>query len=270
MFSLRNHIVLAAALSIAAVVNASAETDPSIQEIVDKASAAAYYQGKDGKAKVSMTIADARGRERSREFVIIRTDIDNVDNGEQRFYVYFNRPADVNRTAFMVWKHVGADDDRWLYLPALDLVKRIAASDERTSFVGSHYFYEDVSGRAPDEDDHVLVEETDNFFVIESTPKDAASVEFVKYKNWIHKTTFIPVKTEYYNASGEAYRTYSAEKVETIEGHPTVVQSRMEDMQIGGATTMVYSAVDYDIELPEDVFTERYLRNPPRQYLRSP
>lgn len=268
MATLRNSLFVAALISIAAAAPASAETDPSVQDIVDKASAAAYYQGKDGKAKVSMTIADARGRERSREFVIIRTDIDDVDNGEQRFYVYFNRPADVNRTAFMVWKHVDDDDDRWLYLPALDLVKRIAASDERTSFVGSHFFYEDVSGRGPNEDDHVLLEETDNYYVIESTPKNPGNVEFSKYKNWIHKETFIPVKTEYYDSAGEAYRTYTAVKVETIEGHPTVVVSRMEDAQIGGATTMVYSAVDYDIDLPPDVFTERYLRNPPRNYLR--
>ncbi len=268
MPSPRNNLFVAALISIAAVAPASAETDPSVQDIVDKASAAVYYQGKDGKAKVSMTIADARGRERSREFVIIRTDIDDLDNGEQRFYVYFNRPADVNRTAFMVWKHVDDDDDRWLYLPALDLVKRIAASDERTSFVGSHFFYEDVSGRGPNEDDHVLLEETDNYYVIESTPKNPGNVEFSKYKNWIHKETFIPVKTEYYDSVGEAYRTYTAVKVKTIEGHPTVVESRMEDAQIGGATTMVYSAVDYDIDLPPDVFTERYLRNPPRKHLR--
>ncbi len=26
----------------------------------------------------------------------------------------------------LVWKHQDRDDDRWLYLPALDLVKRIA------------------------------------------------------------------------------------------------------------------------------------------------
>lgn len=268
MFNPLRSLVAALALSVAANVPASAETEPAVQDIVDKASAAAYYQGKDGKAKVSMTIVDARGRERSREFVILRTDIDDTDNGEQRFYVYFNRPADVNRTTFMVWKHVDADDDRWLYLPALDLVKRIAASDERTSFVGSHFFYEDVSGRGPDEDTHVLLEETDNYYIIESTPHRSDSVEFAKYKNWIHKTTFIPVKTEYYDNGGEAYRIYSAVKVETVDGHPTVVESRMEDLQIGGATTMVYSAVDYDVDLPEDVFTERYLRNPPRRYLR--
>ena len=268
MSSLRNKFIGAALFVAAAVSPAFAQTSPDVQQIVDHASAAAYYQGRDGKAKVSMVITDGQGRERTREFVIIRTDVDDVDNGEQRFYVLFNRPADVNRTAFMVWKHVGKDDDRWLYLPALDLVKRIAASDERTSFVGSHFYYEDVSGRGPDEDNHVLVEETDNYYIIESTPKNPDGVEFSKYKNWIHKATFIPVKTEYYDKSGEVYRIYSATKVDTVEGHPTVIESKMEDKKIGGATTMSYSAVEYDLGLPEDIFTERYLRTPPRQYLR--
>ncbi len=238
------------------------------QDIVNQASAAAYYQGKDGKAAVHMSIKDAQERERIRDFVILRTDIDDRDNGEQRFYVHFTRPADVNRTVFMVWKHVDRDDDRWLYLPGLDLVRRIAPSDERTSFVGSHFFYEDVSGRGPEEDIHDLAETTETFFVIDSTPKDPGAVEFARYRSYIHKETFIPVKTEYYDDLGEVYRTYSAVKVETIEGWPTVVEARMKDERSGGETVMSYSSVDYDIGLPADIFTERYLRNPPRRYLR--
>lgn len=262
------NLIGAAALVLGVFLPTIAYSAEDAQDIVDKASAAAYYQGKDGKAKVSMTITDTQGRTRSREFVIIRTDINDQDNGEQRFYVYFNRPADVNRTAFMVWKHVDSDDDRWLYLPALDLVKRIAASDERTSFVGSHFFYEDVSGRGTAEDTHVLLETTDTYYVLESTPKSTDGVEFAKYKNWIHKDTMLPVKTEYYNSTGEVYRTYTAVRVEVIQGVPTVVEARMDDAQMGGFTTMLYSSVAYDIGLPQDIFTERYLRTPPREYLK--
>lgn len=258
------------ALVVAVSVGSAAAqgNDLAVQEIVDKASAAAYYQGEDGRAEVSMTITDDQGRERNREFVILRKDIDDQDNGEQRFYVYFNRPADVNRTAFMVWKHIGRDDDRWLYLPALDLVKRIAASDERTSFVGSHFFYEDVSGRGPDEDNHELVDETDTYYIVESTPKDPSDTEFAKYRNYIHKDSFIPVKTDYYDSNGDIYRTYNAEKVEVIGGYPTVVQSSITDSTIGGSTTLSYADVEYGIGLPTDIFTERYLRQPPRKYLR--
>ncbi len=239
-----------------------------VQSIVDRASATAYYQGADGRATVSMSIEDAQGRERTRRFTILRQDVDDEDNGEQRFYVHFSRPADVNGTVFMVWKHVGRDDDRWLYLPALDLVKRIAASDESTSFVGSHFFYEDVSGRSPREDAHRLVEETDAYYVVDSIPKEPDTVEFGRYRSYLHKETFIPVEIEYYDQAGDPYRTYRALEVETIEGYPTVTRSEMADSRMGGKTVLAYDAVDYDLGLPDDIFAERYLRNPPRQYLR--
>lgn len=259
-------LLFAALLSVLLIPVAHAKM--SVDEIVAKANHAAYYQGKDGKAKVHMSIMDAQGRERTRDFVILRKDVDDKGDTEQKFYVYFTRPADVNKTAFLVWKHIDKDDDRWLYLPALDLVKRIAASDERTSFVGSHFFYEDVSGRTPSEDTHVLVEETPNYYVIKSTPKDKKNVEFAYYKNWIHKTTFLPVKTEFYDKNDKVYRTYEALKVDTVDGHPTVTQSKMSDSNIGGYTLMDYSKVKYDIGLPDDIFTERYLRTAPREYLR--
>jgi outer membrane lipoprotein-sorting protein len=240
----------------------------SVDEIVSKANHVSYYQGKDGKAKVEMVISDSQGRKRTRSFTILRKDVDDADDGAQKFYVYFTRPADVNKTAFMVWKNMDKDDDRWLYLPALDLVKRIAASDKRTSFVGSHFFYEDVSGRNPAEDNHELLEETDNYYVVKSRPKDANSVEFSYYKNWIHKASFLPVKSEFYDKNGKVYRIFEALKVEDIEGRQTVTAAKVTDTNIGGSTTMSYSKVDYDIGLDEGLFTERYLRNAPRRELR--
>ncbi len=239
-----------------------------VDEIVRKANHAAYYQGRDGRARVTMSIFDAQNRERTREFTILRWDGEGEADSEQRFYVYFSRPSDVSKTVFLVWKHLERDDDRWLYLPALDLVKRIAASDERTSFVGSHFFYEDVSGRGIDEDVHELLEQTQNYYVIRSTPKDPAAVEFSYYKNWVHRESMIPVKTEYFDKNGALYRTYSALNVEQIDGFNTVTQSRMDDRRIGGYTQMSYSRVRYDTDLSEDLFTERYLRNPPRKELR--
>lgn len=238
-----------------------------VSTIVAKANHAAYYQGQDGKAIVQMDIVDAQDRKRSRRFVILRRNETTTDD-KQQFYVYFQRPADVAKTAFLVWKNPAQDDDRWLYLPALDLVKRIAASDERTSFVGSHFFYEDVSGRNPSEDTHVLVSEDASTYIIKSTPKNPASVEFSYYQNWISKSTFLPIKTVFYDASGTAYRTYEALKIETVGGFPTVTESRLSDTKIGGSTTMTYLSVEYNVGLTSEIFSERYLRSAPRQYLR--
>ena len=106
-----------------------------VMDIVKKAVHASYYQGKDQKARIDMRIIDKQGRERRRNFTLLRRNLAE-GYGPQKYYVYFNKPSDVKKMVFMAWKNIGRDDDRWLYLPALDLVKRIAASDERTSFVG--------------------------------------------------------------------------------------------------------------------------------------
>jgi len=259
----------------ASMVGAAADSVPSVDEIIDRANKVAYYQGQDGRAQVQMLIVDDQGRKRQRSFTILRRDIPTSDDiggraylGEQQFYVYFNRPADVNKMVFMVHKKLDGDDDRWLYLPALDLVKRIAASDKRTSFVGSDYFYEDVSGRGIDADNHELVEVTDNYYVLKHTPKDPDSVEFDHYIMYVHKESFVPVQTEYFDSGGEKYRIAKAVKVEEIQGYPTVVQGSMENLKSGSKTLMRYSRVTYDIGVPEEIYTERYLRSAPTDYLR--
>jgi outer membrane lipoprotein-sorting protein len=246
----------------------------SVDEIVARANRAAYYQGCDGRAKVSMSIKDAQGRERTREFTILRLDLEpagttnDTFTGDQKMYVYFERPADVNKMSYLVHKHVGADDDRWLFMPGLNLVKRIAASDKRTSFVGSDFFYEDVSGRSPDLDLHELVETTDLYYVLKNTPKDPKAVEFASYKVWIHKATFMPVKGEYYDAAGNKFREMQALEVQEIQGFQTVVKSQMSDLRTGSTTTISYNKVEYNVGITEDLFMERYLRNPPRAQLR--
>lgn len=259
---------------------AQQEAAPAVEKIVERANRVAYYQGQDGRADVHMRIIDAQGRERTRRFTILRRDNEPPADaqvkdpedftGDQRYYVYFKAPPDVSDTVFMVWKHVALDrdDDRWLYLPDLDLVKRIAASDKRTSFVGSHFFYEDVSGRNINLDKHELTEVTDRYFILDNTPKDPENVEFAHYKTWIHRDTFMPIQVEYYDQRGEAYRRYTVLSVDRPQGLLTVTKSKMEDLRSGGHTTIEYSDVEYNVNLPRDIFTERYLRKPPMEYIR--
>lgn len=245
---------------------------PSVQEIVEQTEQAAYYQGDDGSARVEMTITDGQGRERKRRLTILRRDRqgspDQAQTGEQKYYVHIEHPADLRNTVLTIWKHGQKDDDRWLYLPALDLLRRIAASDKRTSFLGSNFFYEDISGRSTELDLHEISEVSDNYFVVNNTPKYPDSVEFSHYMMWIHRQTFLPVTVEFYDKQGDKYRIYQALEVETIQGHPTVIKASMQDLRSKGQTLLEFSHVQYDLGIAEDIFTERYLRNPPTKYLR--
>jgi len=259
-------VVTAIALGLG-VWPASAQDLTDVNTIIERANNAAYYAGDDGRAEVRMTITDSQGRERIRQFTILRKDI--ADGGDQDYAVLFSRPADVRNTVFLVKKKVNGDDDRWLYLPGLDLVKRIAAGDKRTSFVGSNFYYEDVSGRGIDEDTHELVKPTAEHYVVKNVPKDKGGVEFAWWTATIDKKTFVPVRMEYFDESGDLYRTIEALEVEEIQGNPTVTKMKVDDLRSGGNTVSEFRNIEYNLGIPDDVFTERTLRNPPRQWFRG-
>ncbi|QLA15714.1 outer membrane lipoprotein-sorting protein [Desulfolutivibrio sulfoxidireducens] len=249
---------------------------PSVETIVARSNHASLYQGADCQGTTTMTITDKQGRVRKRQFNMLRKNGDTRDK-EQRYFVYFIEPSDVRKMVFMVHKHVGleTDDDRWLYMPSLDLVKRIAASDKRTSFVGSDYLYEDISGRGPEEDTHELLETTDTSYVVKNTPKKPDAVEFASYVAHIDKTTFLPMKIEYFKADNRPYRVIEVLDVASVEAtengarttYPTVVRSVARDLEGGGRTEMVFSNVRYNIGLTDELFTERYLRRAPKEVL---
>lgn len=254
------------AIAAAAIVS-GVYAEMSVDEIVKKANEASYYAGEDGRSDVEMNIIDKSGSSRTREFSLLRM---NVKDGNQKFYVYFKKPADLYKQVFLVWKEVGEgkNDSRWMWLPALNLKREIAPGDKRTSFVGSDFVYEDVSGRNLKEDSHELVETTDTQYVIKNTPKDSGSVEFSYYTVRIDKETFLPRLAEYYDRNGKHYRTVEATKVETIQGFPTVIESVVKDLNTGGSTVNTFKNIKYNIGLKENIFTERFLRRPPREVTR--
>jgi outer membrane lipoprotein-sorting protein len=247
---------------------AAADALSSADEIIARADMASYYAGADGRSEVRMIISDAQGREQRRQFTVLRRDVDEA--GDQQFLVVFSQPSDVRNTVFLVNKHINKDDDRWLYLPGLDLVKRVSAGDKRTSFVGAHYFYEDVSGRRPSDDTHELIETSDSFYILSHTPKDPGSVEFSSYSTWIDRQTFLPMKIEYTNPAGDIYRRVEVFDVAEFDGYPTVTTSRVSDLLTGGKTDMQFRYIKYDVGIPDSVFTERSLRTPPRDWLKRP
>lgn len=244
----------------------SAQDLKDANDIVRRANIAQYYAGNDGRGLVRMKIVDGQGRSRRRQFAVMRRE--REEGGDQSYLIVFEQPADVRNTAFLVKKHVNKNDDRWLYLPGLDLVKRIAASDERTSFVGTHFFYEDISGRHPSEDNHQLLKTTDTEYVVKSTAKKPGNVEFKHYTVWIDKKTFLPSKVEYVNKQEKVYRRIETVKVETIQGYPTITRMKVSDLDAGGYTLSDITNAQYDIGIPDDIFVETSLRNPPQKWLR--
>ena len=243
-------------------------------QIARKAYQVMYYSGNDGYAEVHMEIFSPTGGKRIREMTMLRRDV--KDLGDQKTFVYFHSPADVRDMTYLVWKHPDREDDRWLYLPALDLIRRISSSDVRSSYAGSDFVYEDVTGRSLDDDSHELIGEEkncykgDDCYKIRNVPKDKRYVEFAYYDIYVDKKNFLPIKGVYYSAATEKpYRTIEILDVKNIQGYPTPTKIKATNLASGGYSVITYGTIKYNVGVPDNVFTQRSLRRPPTRWVRA-
>lgn len=239
------------------------------EEVMRKSQAAFLYPGKDFKARVIMKLVGKDGRERVRELVMLRKNVGEV-LGEQKYFMVFFQPADVKDMGFMTYKYPARDDDRWMFIPAVNMVRRIAAQDKRSSFVGSDFTYEDVSGRDIEDDAHVVEREEKiggrDCYVVKSTPKHG-DADFGHRITWVDKVNFLPLKEDQYDRKGAAYKSFTADEVAVVKTHPTVIRRTMRNQQSGHRTEASYANPDYELGIEDSLFSERFLRQPPRKWL---
>lgn len=255
-------------------LHASAQNRPTATGIVEKSQQAFYYSGTDMKSNVTMELITADGKKRTRVLTMLRRNDPRTAN--QKYFLYFHEPGDVRRMAFLVWKYPERDDDRWIFIPAVNMVRRVAARDSRSSFVGSDFTYEDISGRDVSADTHTLLREerlgNADCYVVQSVPK--AATNYTKKLAWIDKKTFLPLKEEHYDAQNQLARLFVADKIENVAGqggrksYQTVTKRTMKNVKSGHRTEVTFTNIAYDIGLDDSIFSERSLQSPPEQWVR--
>ena len=156
------HAVCLSALVCAALVVATgprprAFDHPQTTTTVTAESVARRMQdrdlGRDSRSAMRMKLYDRHNRVRERALTILTLrgrdapGVPSTAPAGDRLLIRFTYPNDIRGTGFLVWEHPSSDDERFLYLPSLGRVRRIAGSETQESFVGSDFTYEDIGGR---------------------------------------------------------------------------------------------------------------------------
>jgi outer membrane lipoprotein-sorting protein len=215
--------------------------------------------GKDQTSTISLEIQPKKGTKRLRRFVLLRKEYPKLT----KMVTFFLAPTDVRDSAFMVWDKRGAEDQRWLYLPAVGQVRRLAASDSRQSFFGSDFVYEDLTNRDPELDTHEMVgsQKVDDWdcVVVESKPKEGRGLDFVRYRSWVWKDDPIVLRQEYYDNSGNPVRRFQAHSLKKTDGVWTWVQGTMWNLKSGSRSRFELSDVGYNKGVQDERFAESQL-----------
>ncbi|MDP3177495.1 MAG: outer membrane lipoprotein-sorting protein [Spirochaetaceae bacterium] len=181
-----------------------------------------------------------------------------------RSMIVFQKPASVAGTRFLVVENPGREEDRWIYLPALGKVRRIASGEGSGSFMGTDFTYDDISSANRDatKDSHEILRSEAltgaDCWVIESKPMDK-DYQYSKMVSWIDKATKISRRIELYDKKGVLLKVVEIEKVEDVQGRSTPKTTKMSSVQAKTSTTIFVEIIKYDEKIPEGVFTTRYL-----------
>lgn len=253
----RRGALVAAALAVS-LCCASAQAAPTAGEIVrssrDRIKAATVST----RSRMVISARDGSSTERL---------VDQYQSGSgasARTVIVFQKPASVAGTRFLTIAKAGGLDDRWIYLPALGKVRRVAAGEGSASFMGTDLSYDDLSSmnRDADADTHVLArEETlagEECWVIESRPRDT-EYQYSRMVSWIAKASRIALRIELYDRKGELAKVIEILKVEDRQGRATPVATRVSSVKAGTSTTIHVEIIKYDDPIPDGVFTTKFL-----------
>ncbi len=202
-----------------------------------------------------------------------------------RLLIRFSYPNDIRGTGFLVWEHPDADDERFLFLPSLGRVRRIAGTESQESFAGSDFSYEEIGGREFGEYTYAFAgSEADraasaswtppaggpprDVWRLESRRKDTFA-PFPRVVSLILKDSYVVVQADIYNRRNERQKVYTVKKLELIEQIWTATSSEMTNALEKSRTELDIDNAEYNVGLKEADFSRRELERgaagaPPR------
>jgi outer membrane lipoprotein-sorting protein len=254
-------ILAGVAAGLFAAGGARAEVDAdAVMRAID-----ARERGRDQTMMSTWTLVERSGSERRRVLRSYWRDFRGEGGAiHSKRIVVFDAPPDLADTAFLVSSPLAADrdDDRWIYLPALRKVRRIAGRDRGQSFFGTDFAYEDLAERSADEDTHrfLRTERTaqGERQLIESVPKDA-TFPYAKRDLWVDPTNHTVTRIEFFDRKGRAAKTLTV-AWQRVDGIWAWRRLEMRSALKGHRTVVEVTSVRHNTRLPDALFNEASLR----------
>lgn len=129
----------------------------------------------------------------------------------------FTKPIDVKGTKLLTWTQKDAPNKQWLYLPSFNRLKKINSKSQSGSFMGSEFSYEDIAGMVIEKYDHKMLEDTKDYWKVESIPKSTTQSGYSKMISKISKKYLYPIEVQYYNRRNEILKQSLVSQMLTYE-----------------------------------------------------
>lgn len=234
--------------------NALELTGPDIIEKVNT-----LMNPKSSHARAKMTIITSSGKERT--FVY---DSYSTNFGEKNLIRYIE-PRRLKGQATLMTNHA---DDIWMYFARTRRVRKMATHAKKQKMEGSDFSYEDMGGgnsfiedfEAKRLEDIKIDEQA--CFQVEMLRKPNADISYSRLIMSVRQDNFVPIRIQYFDEKNpdRMSKELAQWDIEVIQGIPTAKKMEMKNQSDNTSTKMEFLDIEFNIELDDDLFTERGLK----------
>ena len=210
-----------------------------------------------------MDVADKKGTVRSKKFSMRKLG----GLGNSKTLARFTDPPEVRGVGLLSINVGGAADRQWLYTPAINRVRRIAAQERRQRFIGTDFTNEDMAERVLDDFTYKVIGEGEvvdgrKTYKIEARPASQEKSQYAYLYIWVPQDTPYTVMAEMYDKQGQKQRILKASNLEKISGIWVARRVEMSTPAEGTKTVLTLEEIKFNAGLKEDLFTQQALEKP--------
>jgi len=163
---------------------------------------------------------------------------------------------------------LSVDGNMWTYTPKINRVIKIPSSMMSQNWMGSDFSNKDISKNTDiiDQYDHRLLEQGEHeghtVYVIESVPHEEAAVVWGREVLSV-RDDWVLLEQQFWDQDGNLVKTLKALELAEMSGRVVATVMRMsKEGQPDEWTELTTADVEFDLDLPPNLFTLSNLRNP--------
>jgi outer membrane lipoprotein-sorting protein len=206
--------------------------------------------------RANLEIFDTQGHGKKKRFIYRRLG----SAGDSKTLVVFTDPPEIRGVALLSINHQGTDDRQFLYTPATQRVRSVAAQERSGRFIGSDFTYEDIAERVLDDFTYRLIgsdESVDGHktYKVEATPVAPGRSQYKFIYYWVAQDVPVILLGEMYDASGQKIRVLHASDIKRESGIWGARHTEMSSMPDATRTVLTIDQVKFNTGLDEKLFT---------------
>lgn len=183
--------------------------------------------------------------------------------GAHGSYLEVVAPDELEGIRFLFLERPSGEHEQYIKVKASRQAVRVQEGVRTQPFLGSAFYVSDLI--MPQLDDYTYkyvgkdVLDGRSVTLVEMTPKDASTSVYGKTVLALDPKDKLVLRREFFDKNGDKIKVWTIDKVEQIDGIWTLSGQEMRNLKDNGKSRLDISEVKYNAELPDVMFTPKYL-----------